>query len=476
MSSVLTHGTQKRSGSVRPVFVFALLGTLGVALAAFQTIQPVREAFGFDPLVRPVTGTSVVEPLPEAVETPEPVRFDRLASAEGVERSIQPVPTRRLGLGTRRAVRLASAVVQVSSAGSASPSAVIVQPVVAAMSSPSRTIQRPDSARRNDAPLGPVQYAKLDDALRRFVDGDPASPVRVIVQTQPGHQATTAQWLTIEGRAVHRLHPSIDGLTATLSASDVALLSEDPSIARLSIDAVVRASAEQTPGAVLEDTLLGLAKHGGVTSGGTHWAGKSIRVAVVDSGVTPSRDLSADRIEAFFDFTRHDDDQAVRLMAAVDDYGHGTLGVGLIGGSGDTSAGESRGPAWKVTFIGFKVLDEDGAGYTSDVLAAIEYVVQHNDVLGIDVMNLSLGHPIFEPAATDPLVQAVEAAVASGIVVVASAGTLGINRDTGEVGSSGVTSPGNAPAAITVGLLALDYTAMLGWGDLAGAQFHEGGT
>ena len=47
--------------------------------------------------------------------------------------------------------------------------------------------------------------------------------------------------------------------------------------------------------------------------------------------------------------------------------------------------------------------------------------------VGIDVINLSLGHPIYEPAATDPLVRAVERAAAAGIVVVTSAGNYGTN-------------------------------------------------
>lgn len=139
-------------------------------------------------------------PCREAVDTSEA----RLASARDVERPGQVVTARRLGSGTRRAVRLASAV-------------------------------------------GPVQYAKLDQALRRFVDGDPAAPVRVIVQTQPGQHEATARWLTTAGRQVHRVHPVVVGLTATLSAADVAALSGDPSIRRLSIDAVARATSELTP-------------------------------------------------------------------------------------------------------------------------------------------------------------------------------------------------------------------------------------
>ena len=209
-------------------------------------MAPVREAFGLNPVVRPVTQTAVVAPFPEAVDTSETLRFDQLASVQGVERPDQPVPTRRLGSGTRRAVRLAPAVVQGASAGTPSRPAVTVSPVAAA-SAPARTIQRPDSARRDAAALGPVQYAKLDQALRRFVDGDPGAPVRVIVQTQPGQHETTARWLTTERRLVHRIHPALGGLTATLLASDVAALSGDPSIRRLSIDAVGRATDASTP-------------------------------------------------------------------------------------------------------------------------------------------------------------------------------------------------------------------------------------
>ena len=46
---------------------------------------------------------------------------------------------------------------------------------------------------------------------------------------------------------------------------------------------------------------------------------------------------------------------------------------------------------------------------------------------------------------------AVERAVRSGLIVVAAAGNYGRNPDTGSVGYAGITSPGNAPSAITVG-------------------------
>src|SRR5439155_21803746 len=60
-------------------------------------------------------------------------------------------------------------------------------------------------------------------------------------------------------------------------------------------------------------------------------------------------------------------------------------------------------------------------------------------------------HPIFEPAATDPLVQAVEHATRAGIAVVVSAGNFGMNPKTGQPGYAGIASPGNSPSAFSVG-------------------------
>ena len=71
---------------------------------------------------------------------------------------------------------------------------------------------------------------------------------------------------------------------------------------------------------------------------------------------------------------------------------------------------------------------------------------------GIKVINLSLGHPVTEPSATDPLCQAVARAVAAGITVVVSAGNYGLTS-TGAPVLGGITSPGNSPAALTVGAL-----------------------
>ena len=90
--------------------------------------------------------------------------------------------------------------------------------------------------------------------------------------------------------------------------------------------------------------------------------------------------------------------------------------------------GSCIGMAPEVDLVVLKVLDGTGAGRTSDVIAALEWVAANHDAYNIRVVNMSLGHPVYEPAATDPLVQAADALVRRGIVVVARPATSASNR------------------------------------------------
>jgi len=184
------------------------------------------------------------------------------------------------------------------------------------------------------------------------------------------------------------------------------------------------------------------------------WTGKGVTVAVIDSGLEMSSEFQG-RVKAFYDFTGG----KTQATSAFDDYGHGTHVAGTIAGSGALSTNKAyHGLATNVQLVVLKVLDATGAGYTSDVVRAIDFAVANKSKFGIDVINLSLGHPIYEPASTDPLVQAVERASKAGIIVLAAAGNNGINPTTGQPGYAGINSPGNAPSAVTVGAVSTSNT------------------
>jgi len=178
--------------------------------------------------------------------------------------------------------------------------------------------------------------------------------------------------------------------------------------------------------------------------------GKGVTVAIIDSGVQPSVDLPASRIRAFVDFVG-------RKTTAYDDYGHGTHVAGIIAGNGSRSYGRYTGVAPAVSIVALKVLDGRGAGSTSNVLAALDWVLANYKLYNIRIVNLSLGHPVYAPIAQDPLVQAVEGLSKRGIVVVTAAGNFGKLQTTQKVYAS-VTSPGNAPSAVTVGAVNINGT------------------
>ena len=132
--------------------------------------------------------------------------------------------------------------------------------------------------------------------------------------------------------------------------------------------------------------------------------------------------------------------------ALADDFGHGTHVAGIITGDGGESAGGvNRGLATKSDVISLQVLDATGRGDASDVIAALDWVLQNAGTYNIRVVNMSIGKAVEMAAADDPLVQAAEAVWDAGITVVASAGNYG--RD----GHFTITSPGNAQKIITVG-------------------------
>ena len=255
----------------------------------------------------------------------------------------------------------------------------------------------------------------------------------VIVTAAKGHKHDLARTLARKQHRVLAEHESIDALSVVLSAR----------ASRISSATQPSRTSRSTPTSTAFSTIgtldTNMLPDPGVAAPGVYRQG--VGVAVLDTGIVEQRDPVA----AFYDFLN-----GGKAAKPLDPFGHGTRRRPDHGQARQVGrALPERGQG--VRLIGLRVLDASGSGYTSTVIQAIEFAIANKATLGIDVLNLSLGHPIYEPAATDPLVQAVERAVAAGIVVVTSAGNEGTNRVTGQVGYAGITSPGNAPSAITVG-------------------------
>lgn len=273
---------------------------------------------------------------------------------------------------------------------------------------------------------------------------------RIIVQADPGALAS------LGGRGLGVLRRQMQGAVAMdVSDEQLAALARNPAIEHISGDLRVFGDMAIT-NKVTGASSVWQGSSGLLGIGGTPgYTGSGIGVAVLDSGIGPHKALGM-RVVARANFVA--DEPGV----TGDPYGHGTHVAGIAGGDGSAAksvtSAYSGGSAPTINLVDVRVLGRDGSGLTSDVIAGLDWVVKNRKKYNIRVANLSLGHPVTEPSASDPLDQAVQRAVAAGIVVVASAGNYG-QTPTGAPVLGGVTSPGNSPYAITVGAIDTNGTA-----------------
>lgn len=277
------------------------------------------------------------------------------------------------------------------------------------------------------AQAGPHRARLSRDLADRIAAGG-AGTAEVIVSGTPEQLRALAE--RHGARVTKSLH---EGAVLQVPASELGSFSEDPDVDHASGDVPVQRAMAVTT----EATGATQVWDGGLKG----FTGRGVGVAVIDSGVAWHKDLRA-RIVASVDFT-------AGKPGERDPFGHGTHVAGIIAASGD---GGYRGIAPGAAIISLRVLGPDGSGRTSDVINAIDWAIAHRAQYRIRVINLSLGHPVLESYRDDPLCAAVQRAVDAGIVVVAAAGNLG-KTAAGVPIVGGIISPGNAPAALTVGAL-----------------------
>ncbi len=123
--------------------------------------------------------------------------------------------------------------------------------------------------------------------------------------------------------------------------------------------------------------------------------GTGIGVAVIDSGVAGKLDLwTADRSKSRIVFS----ESFVAGLDASDEYGHGTHVAGIVAANGAASTGPGftrtlKGLAPNANIINLRVLDAQGNGQESEVIAAIDEAIALKQTYNIRVINLSMGHP-----------------------------------------------------------------------------------
>jgi serine protease AprX len=186
--------------------------------------------------------------------------------------------------------------------------------------------------------------------------------------------------------------------------------------------------------------------------------GSGIDIAQIDSGVVPV---------AGFNQTGklvHGPDLSFESQAEslihLDTYGHGTHIGGIIA--------SPQGMAPGSRLVSLKVADALGATDVSQVIAAIDWVVEHrtDNGLNIRVLNISYGTDGVQSHEVDPLSYAVQRAWRAGIVVVVAAGNDG--------NAAALRNPAISPYVIAVGATDTKGTTAT-WDDVV-ADFSNCGT
>ena len=193
------------------------------------------------------------------------------------------------------------------------------------------------------------------------------------------------------------------------------------------------------------------------------YTGAGVDVALIDTGVVPVPGLTLSPVVNGPDLSLESQFADVRYL---DTYGHGTHLAGIAVGRQSTKGG-FRGVAPDAGLVSLKLGTYDGAVDVSQVIAAIDWVVQHRNSGGrnIRVLNLAYGTLSTNTAQSDPLSHAVENAWRNGIVVVVSAGNSGPGASLG--------TPATNPFVISVG--ASDTEGTVSTYDDTLAEFSSGG-
>jgi serine protease AprX len=180
------------------------------------------------------------------------------------------------------------------------------------------------------------------------------------------------------------------------------------------------------------------------------FTGKGVGVALIDTGVAPVPGLTSGNVVDGPDLSFDSQDPAT---AHVDGFGHGTHLAGIIAGRDTAGTPASyldpaswHGVAPDATLVDVKVGAGNGAVDVSQVIAGIDWVVQHAGDNHTRVINLSYGTASVQSSMVDPLAFAVENAWKHGIVVVVAGGNDGDTSKT-------LADPASDPHVLAVGAM-----------------------
>ncbi|KGN31317.1 peptidase S8 [Knoellia sinensis KCTC 19936] len=222
----------------------------------------------------------------------------------------------------------------------------------------------------------------------------------------------------------HNYSAALDGFAAKLPAQALNGLRNNPNVAFIEPDLPVRATDTQSPATWGLDRIdqrdLPLNNSYTYTQ-----SGAGVTAYIIDTGIrTGHAEFSGRAVSGY---------SAINDGRGSDDCnGHGTHVAGTVGG-------ETYGVAQDVRLVAVRVLDCQGSGSNSGVIAGVDWVTQNHTAGSPAVANMSLGGGV-----SSALDSAVSNSIADGVTYALAAG-----NDSGANACNG--SPGRVAAGLTIG-------------------------
>ena len=224
------------------------------------------------------------------------------------------------------------------------------------------------------------------------------------------------------GRVQHEYSRVLKGFSAKLDDQALAEVRNDPNVAFVEPDRMISLATDQTPATWGLDRIDQRALPLNNTYSYTP-TGAGVKAYIIDTGIRTTHQQFGGRAVSGFD--------AVDGGAADDCNGHGTHVAGTVGST-------TYGVAKSVTLVAVRVLNCQGSGTNSGVIAGIDWVTGNHAAGERAVANMSLGG-----GASAAIDNAVTNSINDGVTYAIAAGNSNANACN--------SSPARTPAAITVG-------------------------
>lgn len=254
------------------------------------------------------------------------------------------------------------------------------------------------------------KYIRTCPFIQSVINSSRNDTIPVIISLKNKKAYTKSDVSTLTKQIKYEL-PIVNGFACNMTVQQIRKFSTHEDIDFISYDCKIHTIVNKAGKTIGLDKISPLP-----------YTGKGVTVAIIDTGITTHKDLTypSNRIIGFKDIINN-------KYKPYDDNGHGTHIAGLVASNGASSKGKYKGIAPEANILAIKALDYEGNGKVSDILSAIQWVIQTKNTFNTKILNLSLGTAAQHSERFDPLVKAANKAIESGLIVITAVGNNGPN-------------------------------------------------